>query len=112
MAHHGAGLRRALKSEELPPATEERLLSALVADFRTGDISPADRTLLAYVVKLTGAPAEITEPDMRSLRAVGFDDRAIHDACVIASYYAFVNRVANGLGVELEPRFCGGEPSG
>jgi len=36
------------------------------------------------------------------LRAAGFDDRAVHDICVITAYYAFVNRIADGLGVEME----------
>jgi alkylhydroperoxidase family enzyme len=40
--------------------------------------------------------------DLQSLRAHGFADRAIHDACAIAAYFAFVNRIANGLGVDLE----------
>ena len=34
-----------------------------------------------------------------------FDDRAIHDICAIVAYFAFVNRMADGLGVELKPRF-------
>jgi len=37
-----------------------------------------------------------------TLRAAGFDDAAIHDACAIVAYFAFVNRTADGLGVELE----------
>ena len=40
--------------------------------------------------------------DITSLREAGLDDRAIHDACAIVSYFAFVNRIADGLGVELE----------
>jgi alkylhydroperoxidase family enzyme len=62
----------------------------------------ADRALLRYAEKLTRAPSTVGPEDVQQLRAAGFDDRAIHDACVIVSYYAFVNRVADGLGVELE----------
>jgi alkylhydroperoxidase family enzyme len=40
--------------------------------------------------------------DVAALRAQGFDDRAIHDLCAVTAYYAFVNRIADGLGVELE----------
>jgi alkylhydroperoxidase family enzyme len=40
--------------------------------------------------------------DIGRLRAAGFDDRAIHDLCAIVAYFAFVNRIADGLGVELE----------
>lgn len=42
-----------------------------------------------------------------ALRAAGFDDRAIHDICAVTAYYAFVNRMADGLGVDLEERFGG-----
>ncbi len=58
--------------------------------------------MLEYAVKLTRQPKEITKSDVKSLREVGFGDRAIHDICAITAYYAFVNRIADGLGVELE----------
>ena len=47
------------------------------------------------------------EDDLKPLRDVGLDDRAILDLAMIVSYYAYVNRLADGLGVELEP---GGPP--
>lgn len=59
--------------------------------------------MLDYVMKVTRAPWQVEPDDIAELRRVGFDDRAIHDACTIAAYYAFVNRIADGLGVELEP---------
>jgi len=58
--------------------------------------------LVDYADKLTLTPAAITGADIDCLRRAGFDDRAIHDACAIVSYFAFVNRIADGLGVELE----------
>lgn len=58
--------------------------------------------MLDYVVKLTLTPSAITQADIAELRSVGFDERAIHDMCAIAAYFAFVNRIADGLGVELE----------
>ncbi len=58
--------------------------------------------MLDYAVKLTQVPHTISETDIEALRAAGFDDRAIHDICAITAYYAFVNRIADGLGVELE----------
>ena len=67
--------------------------------------SEAERAMLAFAVKLTRTPAEMTAADVESLRSSGFDDRAIHDICAIVAYFAFVNRMADGLGVELEPRF-------
>lgn len=61
--------------------------------------------MLDYAVRLTTQPASLTAADVSRLRSVGFDDRAVHDICAVASYYAFVNRIADGLGVELEARF-------
>lgn len=58
--------------------------------------------MLDYATRLTRTPGEIARSDVEALRANGFDDRAIHDICAVAAYYAFVNRIADGLGVELE----------
>lgn len=59
--------------------------------------------MLDYAVKLTRSPSDIGAGDVGALRDAGFDDRAIHDICAITAYFAFVNRIADGLGVELEP---------
>ena len=69
-----------------------------------GPVSAANAAMLGYVSKLTLTPEAIERDDVDALRAGGFDDRAIHDICAVASYYAFVNRIADGLGVELEGR--------
>lgn len=58
--------------------------------------------MLDYVLKLTRDPGGMTANDAGALRAAGFDDRAILDICQVASYYNYVNRLADGLGVELE----------
>ena len=58
--------------------------------------------MLEYAEKLTRTPGAMAAADVAVLRAAGFDDRAIHDACTIVAYFAFVNRIADGLGVELE----------
>lgn len=62
----------------------------------------ADRAMLGYALKLNATPAAIDVGDIAALRAHGFDDRAIHDICAITAYFAFVNRIADGLGVEVE----------
>lgn len=71
-------------------------------DPATADLSGPDRVMLDYAVKLTRSPWAVGEQDIAALRAAGFEDRAIHDICAIAAYFAFVNRIADGLGVELE----------
>ncbi len=78
------------------------MVKALIADYQTAPISEADRTMLDYAVKLTQRPWEIKKEDIDALRLVGFDDTAILDICQIVGYYNFVNRLADGLGVELE----------
>lgn len=69
--------------------------------------SARERALLEYADKLTLEPASITPRDIQMLRDVGLDDRGIHDACAVVSYFAFVNRIADGLGVELEAHMTG-----
>jgi len=58
--------------------------------------------MLAYAEKLTQAPWSMCEADVHALRAAGFDDAGILDINQVTSYYAYVNRLADGLGVELE----------
>ncbi len=58
--------------------------------------------MLDFAVKLTRDPGAMSAADAEALRDVGFDDRAILDICQVVSYYNYVNRLANGLGVELE----------
>ena len=77
-------------------------MAALAADHEEAGLDEADRAMLDYAARLTRSPGEVTATDVEALRARGFDDRAIHDMCAIAGYHAFVNRIADGLGVELE----------
>ena len=65
-------------------------------------LTEAERALLAYADVLTLTPQAVTRAHIDTLRAVGYDDRAIHDACAIVGYFAFVNRIADGLGVQVE----------
>jgi len=58
--------------------------------------------MLDYVVKLTKEPWNMVEDDVKTLRNAGFSDVGILDIVQVASYYAYVNRLAHGLGVELE----------
>ncbi len=58
--------------------------------------------MLDYAAQLTLAPGDMSESAVDSLKAHRFDDHAIHDICAVTAYYAFVNRIADGLGVELE----------
>jgi len=103
--HHRRGLRRLWKQQGVDLHEQQTQLDALADPSRPGPWSEADQTMLNYALKLTAAPADICEDDIRSLRDQGFDDRAIHDICGVTAYFAFVNRIADGLGVELESGF-------
>lgn len=58
--------------------------------------------MLDYALKLTLTPAGVGEADVAHLREVGFDETAILDICQVVSYFNYVNRMADGLGVEME----------
>jgi len=78
------------------------LLARIEADWRTAGLSAPRQAMLGYVEKLTLRPQGTTEADVASLRDAGFSDRDILDICEVAAYYAYVNRIADGLGVTLE----------
>jgi uncharacterized peroxidase-related enzyme len=80
----------------------DRLVSDLEEDHAKADLSPRERAILDYAVKLTLFPSTMSEGDVHALREVGLTDSAILDACQVTSYYNYVNRLADGLGVELE----------
>ncbi len=94
MVHHGAGLLR-LKGDE-------ELVEQLKSDWREARLDEADRAMLTYAEKLTLRPWDMVDGDVAALRAAGFSDSAILDINQVTGYYAFVNRLADGLGVELE----------
>ena len=61
-----------------------------------------DRAILTYAEKLTLQPARMDKDDLAALRAVGLDDRGILQVNLIASFFNYVTRVADGLGVGRE----------
>lgn len=78
---------------------DQPLVEALQRDYRSAAISDEDRTMLDYVVKLTKDATKVSPDDHAKLRAVGFDDRGILQITLIASWFNYINRVADALGV-------------
>ena len=78
-------------------------------DYTKADLSPADRQMLDYTAKLTKTPWDMVEADVIALRDCSFDDRAILDIAQVVAYYAYVNRIADGLGVSLESYWAEGK---
>jgi uncharacterized peroxidase-related enzyme len=95
MHHHGRSLR------EL--TNDETLVAEVARDPAKAKLVPHHRTLVDYAVRLTRSPESMGEEHVVLLRRAGFSDAAIHDAASVIAYYNFVNRVASGLGVQLEP---------
>jgi uncharacterized peroxidase-related enzyme len=74
----------------------------LKRDWRTANVDDKDRAMLAYVEKLTKNPPSVWRDDMDALHNVGFDDTAILQMTLIASFFNYINRVADALGVGRE----------
>ena len=77
----------------------DETVAALRRDFRTAPIGEQDKVMLEYVVQLTRDATQCSPEDHKKLRAVGFDDRGILQITLIASWFNYINRVADALGV-------------
>ena len=95
MVHHRRGLRRLLRNDELVTAVEH--------DWTTAPLSPKRTAMLRFAVKLTETPAATDDADVDALRTAGFSDRDILDIVEVVGYYAYANRIADGLGLQTEP---------
>jgi uncharacterized peroxidase-related enzyme len=78
---------------------DEELIAAIRKDYRTAPIEPKDRVMLDYVVELTRDATRVTPEHHERLRAAGFDDVGILQITLIASWFNYINRVADALGV-------------
>ena len=81
---------------------DEELIDSLKRDYTTAPITDQERVMLDYVVKLTKDATRVSKDDHEQLRAVGFDDKAILQITLIASWFNYINRVADALGVGRE----------
>ena len=95
MVHHRRGLRRLIKDDELVAAVEH--------DWTTAPLTPKRTAMLRYAVKLTETPSATSDADADALREAGFSDRDILDITEVVGYYAYANRIADGLGLQTEP---------
>jgi uncharacterized peroxidase-related enzyme len=82
---------------------DKGLVAALEKDYRTAPISGQDRVMLDYVVQVTKDATRVQREDIEGLRSAGFDDRGILQITLIASWFNYINRVADALGVGREP---------
>ena len=80
----------------------DSFVHAIATDWREAKLNAVDTALCAYAERLTRSPQTMGEVDVDELRKVDLDDRAIHDATQVISYFNYINRIADGLGVEQE----------
>ncbi len=91
MESHAEFLRRV--------ALDDGLIAALRTDYKFAPITEAEMVMCDYVVQLTKDAVKISPEYHEKLRAVGFDDKAILQITLIASWFNYINRVADALGV-------------
>ena len=91
---HGNDFRDEVDNKEL--ATQ------LKKDWKKADISAKDKALCAWAEKLTLSPGDMQKLDIDTLTGIGFSEDAISDAAQVVSYFNYINRIAEGLGVDLE----------
>lgn len=97
MRHHGEALRKLTK--------DDGLVERISKDPDGAALAGRERTLVDFALRLTRAPGQIREHDLEPLRHEGLTDSGIHDLVAVTAYFNFVNRMALGLGVELEPDY-------
>jgi uncharacterized peroxidase-related enzyme len=78
------------------------MVAALEKDYSSAPISAQDRVMLDYVIKLTKDATKVWKDEIEGLRKAGFDDRGILQITLIASWFNYINRVADALGVGRE----------
>lgn len=71
-------------------------------DWRTADLSEADRGLCAFAAKLTHTQHDMTADDLETLRRLGFSEESVMDAVQIIAFFNYITRVADALGLEPE----------
>ncbi len=81
---------------------DKELVEALKRDYKTAPITDQERVMVDYVVELTKDATKVSKQDHDRLRAAGFDDKGILQITLIASWFNYINRVADALGVGRE----------
>lgn len=81
---------------------DDDLASRIEADYETAGLSGKRLAMLRYAEKLTREPSAVTEADVVSLRSQGFTDTDILHIAEVVGYFAYANRIADGLGIPLE----------
>jgi len=92
---HGEVLRALKKNDALVDAT--------IQDPSGADLSPRERAMVDYALKLTKSPGTMQKEDIEKLRAAGLEDADVADVNAICAYFNMLNRISSGLGIEGTP---------
>ena len=78
------------------------MAAAIESNYAEAGLEPRRLEMLRFAERLTRAPGAVAAADVERLRGAGFSDRDILDIVEVTAYYAYANRIADGLGIELE----------
>jgi uncharacterized peroxidase-related enzyme len=84
---------------------DEGLVAALLDDLDTAAVEERMKPVLRYVGKLTRTPSQMTPADAEAVYTAGWDERALHDAVSVCALFNFMNRLADGLGIQAGERY-------
>jgi uncharacterized peroxidase-related enzyme len=113
IAAYVSGLNRCGYCHAVHTATAERmgveegLVSRLVQDGSLEEVAPSLQPVLALAKKLTLAPSSVTKADTDAVLSAGWNDTALYYAVAVTALFNFMNRLVEGLGIELEPSYVG-----
>lgn len=82
---------------------DSELAEQIKRDYRRARLTPRQNALCEFARKVTRAPADVQPADLDALRAYGLTDRDILDTVEVISYFNYINRVADALGIDPEP---------
>ena len=85
-------------------------MEALKTDWRQAPLTERHRAMVAYGEKLTRTPWEMTEADVAGLRRLSLTDEQILAVVLVAAFFNIATRLADALGIELDPQFTQGTP--
>lgn len=94
---HGAAVRELSSRPELG--------EALVMNYRVAELTPRERAMLDFSVKMTEASGLLEEADRQSLRVVGFSDADIWDIAAVASFFNMTNKMASAVDMRPNPEY-------
>ena len=93
---------RSLGSDGDDIVVDDDLKVALSTDYSEAAISDRNKLMLAYAEKVTREPASVDRAYVDRMKEIGFTDHELHDIVQVTAFFNYINRLADGLGVELE----------